>query len=244
MVDLAVIVVAISIGSLVKGATGFGLPQLAIPVMAAFLGVERSVIIMAVAGVVSNGWLVWTHRESRGDSKHLKTIVGVGVIGAVFGTILLKSLDAQVLSLLLGLFILSYVTLMLVKPSFAISPRTARFTSPVVGFFAGGFQGATGISGPLLTTYLLALRMRGSAFVYSLSLLFLVFSTVQTGTLVSMNVYTPELVWESLLVLVPIALFLPLGSHVGRRLSPRAFQVLVLVLLTFSSLKLIHDGLT
>ena len=38
--DLVVIVAAIAIGAFVKGATGGGLPQIAIPVMAAFLGVE------------------------------------------------------------------------------------------------------------------------------------------------------------------------------------------------------------
>ena len=40
--DLVVIVAALAIGAFVKGATGGGLPQIAIPVMAAFLGVERS----------------------------------------------------------------------------------------------------------------------------------------------------------------------------------------------------------
>ena len=60
--DLVVIVAAIAIGAFVKGATGGGLPQIAIPVMAAFIGVERSVVIMAIPGVVANGWLVWSHR--------------------------------------------------------------------------------------------------------------------------------------------------------------------------------------
>ncbi|MGH8881913.1 MAG: hypothetical protein ACRD0P_31950, partial [Stackebrandtia sp.] len=62
VVDLVVIVAAIAVGAFIKGATGGGLPQIAIPVMAVFLGVERSVVVMAIPGVVANGWLVWSHR--------------------------------------------------------------------------------------------------------------------------------------------------------------------------------------
>ena len=58
--DLVVIVVAIGVGAFVKGVTGTGLPQIAIPVMAAVIGVERAVIIMAIPGILSNGW--WSAR--------------------------------------------------------------------------------------------------------------------------------------------------------------------------------------
>ena len=58
--DLVVIVIAIAVGAFIKGATGGGLPQVAIPVMAPFLGVEHAVVLMAIPGIVSNAWLVRT----------------------------------------------------------------------------------------------------------------------------------------------------------------------------------------
>jgi hypothetical protein len=50
LLELGIILVAIALGSFVKGVTGSGLPQIAIPVMAIFLGVERAVVLMAIPG--------------------------------------------------------------------------------------------------------------------------------------------------------------------------------------------------
>ena len=63
---LVVIVTAIALGSLIKGVTGSGLPQIAIPVMAIFIGVEHSVVVMAIPGMVSNAWLIWRFRAPSG----------------------------------------------------------------------------------------------------------------------------------------------------------------------------------
>jgi hypothetical protein len=100
--DLVVIVAAIAIGAFVKGATGGGLPQIAIPVMAAFLGVERSVVVMAIPGVVANGWLVWSHRAEASGTRDLPVMMACGAVGSVIGTMALKGLDARVLSAVLA----------------------------------------------------------------------------------------------------------------------------------------------
>jgi len=48
----------------------------------------------------------------------------------------------------------------------------------------------------------------------------------------------------SLLSLVPIMAFLPLGSRLTDRLSRRTFEYVILVVLLGSGLKLVYDGLT
>ena len=80
LLDLVVIVAAIAVGAFIKGATGGGLPQIAIPVMAVFLGVEHAVVVMTIPGVIANGWLVWTHRQEAGQTHDL-TLVDAQVDG-------------------------------------------------------------------------------------------------------------------------------------------------------------------
>ena len=89
--DLAIILAAISVGSFVKGVTGSGLPQTAIPVMAIFLGVERAVVVMAGPGIGSNAWLMWTHRGNLSRTRDLPLLIGTGLVGAIGGTWLLKA---------------------------------------------------------------------------------------------------------------------------------------------------------
>lgn len=241
LLDLVVIVVAIAVGAFIKGATGGGLPQIAIPVMAVFLGVEHAVVVMAIPGIVANGWLVWSHRREAAATRDLPGMLAAGIAGSVAGTMLLHSLDNRVLSAVLAVVIVAYIGIAIVHPGFTIPARITRFLSPPVGLAAGGLQGATGISGPLLTTYLHGFGLAPRAYVFALSSLFFVFSSVQTATLFSVGLYTPSRLIESLLALVPIVVALPLGARAARRLSPQAFQRVVLVLLAASAVSLLHD---
>lgn len=242
--ELVIIVVAIALGSFIKGATGTGLPQIAIPVMATFLGVERAVVIMAIPGVVANAWMVWTNREAVRLSRDLPSLLMTGVVGAVAGTVALKTLDGRLLSLILAGIILGYVAVSTFRPGFSFSPAVTRFSSPPVGLVAGGLQGATGISGPLLSTYIHGFGLPPQAYVLSISVLFVAFSIVQTVTLFGIGMYTPERVVESLLAIVPIAILLPLGARVSRRLSAGAFKRVILVLLVATAVKLIYDAMS
>jgi uncharacterized membrane protein YfcA len=140
--------------------------------------------------------------------------------------------------------IIAYITIALVHPGFTIPARITRWASPPIGLAAGGLQGATGISGPLLTTWLHGFGLKPRAYVFALSALFFVGALVQAGTLASIGLYTRESLVESLLALIPIALTLPLGTAAAKRLSPRTFQRVVLVLLAASVVSLIHDAFT
>jgi uncharacterized protein len=242
-VDLVVIVAALGVGAFVKGVTGTGLPQIAIPVMAATLGVERAVVIMAIAGVVSNAWLVWANRDAFGATRDLPGLTLTGIAGSVAGTVLLTSVDGRLLSVVLAAVILGYVTVVLRRPQLSLSPQISRWASPPLGLAAGGLQGATGVSGPLLSTYLHGFSLRPSAYVLSLSTLFLVFSTVQVATIAGLGLYTPERLRDSLLALVPIALLLPLGNRLSRRLPTEVFRKVVLAGLAVTAVVLVVTAL-
>ena len=145
------------------------------------------------------------------------------------------------LSGVLALVIVTYIVLSVAKPGFTLPERVTRIGAGPVGLAAGGLQGATGISGPLLTTWLHGFGMPPRAYVFALSSLFFVFSTVQAITLAGVGLYTPTRLLESLLALLPILLALPLGVRAARKLSARTFQRVILVLLAASVVSLIHD---
>lgn len=241
--DLLIIVVAIALGSFIKGVMGSGLPQIAIPVMAIFLGVERAVVVMAIPGIVSNTWLMWTYRAHLAGSRDLPVLLSTGIVGAVVGTWLLKELDPRILSGVLAAIILTYIVLRSTRPSFALSPSQSRKLSPPVGLAAGTLQGATGISGPLLTTYLHSYRLDPKVYVVSLVTLFQVFAVVQGITMGSLGLFDRSRVVEGMLALLPMMVALPLGARVGRNLSARVFDRWILVLLVGSAAKLIHGAI-
>ena len=240
---LLIIFAAIAIGALVKGVTGSGLPQIAIPVMAIFLGVEHSVVVMAVPGIVSNAWLIWRFRAHFGRTRDLPLLLSTGIVGAIAGTWLLKALDPRILSGVLAAIVIVYVVMRWTRPELELSPRTTRRLSPPVGLAAGTLQGATGISGPLVTTWLHSYRLEPPVFVISLVTLFQVFGTVQVIALAGLGLFTPSRLLEGLLALIPMAIALPIGARLATRMSAKTFDIWILLLLLGSAGKLAHSAI-
>ena len=242
--ELAIILGAIALGSFVKGVTGSGLPQIAIPVIAIFLGVERAVVIMALPGVITNSWMRWEHRAEARNTRDLPVLLATGTIGAVIGTMGLSILDPAVLALVLASMGALYVTLYLSSFEVRLSPGVTRVVSPPLGLVAGVLQGSTGVSGPILTTYLHAYRLARAPFIFSLVTLFNVFAVAQVVTLFQVGLYSPSRLVESFLALVPMMIFLPLGARYSARLSQRRFDLYLVLLISGSVLLLTYDGIS
>jgi uncharacterized membrane protein YfcA len=242
--SVIIITVAMAIGSFVKGATGQGLPQIAIPVMATFLGVEAAVVIMTIPGIVTNSWLMWKHRHHFSGTRDLPVLLVTGTTGVVAGTILLDSLNDNVLSLTLASVIVGYAVIFFTHPSLRLEPEVTRYTSAPLGVASGVLQGATGGSGPLLATYLHGYRLDKQVYVISITTIFQVFAVVQSVTLVGVGLYTTELFFLSLLSLIPIMAMLGVGVRLTDRISRRTFDLIVLAVLLATAVKLIFDGLT
>jgi uncharacterized protein len=239
--DLVIIVLAIALGAFVKGVTGSGLPLIAIPVMAAFLGVERSIVIMAIPGIVSNTWMLWSLRSHLSQTRDLPTMLATGMVGVLAGTWLLKTLDARLLSLGLAMMIFAYVVLFFVHPDLRLAPRVTRCLSGPVGAAAGALQGATGLSGPVLLTWLHAYRQEKQVYLVSIVTLFQLYTVVQVFSLAALGLYTPSRIRDSFLALVPL-IVLPLGTRFARRLKERVFERTVLALLVAVGLKMVYDA--
>ena len=242
LTDLAIIFVAIALGSLIKGLTGAGMPVVAIPVMAIFLGVERSVIAMTIPGIASNAWMMWSLRSHLRESRQLPTLLLTGGVGAVVGTWVLKTADQRILSIAVGVLVLGYVVLRLAKPGFRLRRSAERLLSPAVGLGGGVLQGATGMSGPVLVTYLHSCRLPTPVYLVSLVTLFQVFTMVQVGALIGLGIYSTTNLIDGLFAVVPMAIALPLGVRLAVRLSGRSFDAWVLGLLVVTAGKLVYDA--
>lgn len=241
--ELVVVFAALAVGAFVKGMTGSGLPVLAIPVMTIFIGIERAVIIMSIPGVVSNVWLIRNHARAASETRDLPGLVGTGVLGTVVGTVLLTTVDGRWLSVGLACLIVAYVLLRLRRPGTVLRPSVSAWASPPVGLAAGALQGSTGVSGPLLSTYLHSFGLAPSAYIFSVSTLFLIFSLAQVVTLIAVGAYSATLVVEGVLAILPVAVMLPLGSRLSRRMRAETFSTIVMASLMVAAVALVWRAL-
>jgi uncharacterized membrane protein YfcA len=240
---LAIMALALGIGGTVKGATGMGLPVVALPILAAFLGVQHAVAIMCVPVLVTNLWQLWLYRAEVWTTRFLPALILGGAVGIVIGTWLIVSIPERALSLVLGLLVFVYIAVRLARPAFAISLEFGKRLAAPVGLVAGILQGATGISSPVGVTFVHSMRLHRTAHVFAVTAMFFMFSVVQVPALAIAGIFTWRAVIEGLIATVPALAMMPVGQWLASRLSQRAFDFIILSLLAFVALQLLVQNI-
>ena len=233
---------AVVFGGLVKAVTGLGVPPIAIPVFAAFIGIRSAVVAMAVPVLVTNLQLAWRYREHRTEVPNLGRLVASALIGSVLGAWVLDSIPERLLAGTVGVIVLGYLVLMVRRPSAALPAPLARALAIPVAGTAGALQGATGLSAQVIVTYLSALRMSRGGFVFAVAILLQVSCLGQFVGVVGLGLLTPMIlqigVATTLIVVTVLALVTPLAE----RLPQRVFELGVQLVLLASSLRLLYDA--
>lgn len=239
--SLAIMFAALAAGALVKGATGMGLPLIALPVLTAVFGLQHAVSVMAVVQIVTNSMQLWQFRaDARNHAvRFLPWFLVAGAVGVVLGTWALSSLPERLLVFCLGVLLLAYFALKVLVPHILVSPRAARIFGPFAGFGSGALQGATGISAPIGVTFIHAMALERTAHLYAVSAMFLVLGLVQFPALVVSGIMQASWLIQSVLAMIPIAIFMPLGQRLAGRLSRKAFDRLILIFLGVMGLKMV-----
>lgn len=237
----AIMGAALAAGALVKGATGMGLPLIALPVLTTAFGLQHAVGIMAITQVLTNGMQIWQFREARREEamRFLPWFLVAGGLGVVLGTFLLSNLPERVLVFSLGVLLLAYFALKIFHPHLVVGPRAAKRFGPFAGFGSGVCQGATGISAPIGVTFIHAMGLDRRAHVYAVSAMFLVLGMVQLPSLVVAGIMQPQWVLEALLAMIPILIFMPVGQMLAGKLSRQAFDRMILIFLGLMGLKMV-----
>jgi hypothetical protein len=240
--ELLIIFVFLLLGGALKGATGMGTPVVAVPALAAYFDVPFAISVLVIPIIVTNTWQAWQYRAHWRGLAFLPRLLGSAVIGIIVGTYLLTTLPANLLSFGLGVTTILYIVVRLARPQLAIGPAAARRFAPLVGVVSGALQGATGVSAPVSVTFINGMRLSRPQFVLTVSALFLAYATTQIPALSLAGVLSWQRALFSAIAVVPVAAGMPIGAWLARRLSPEAFDRLILVVLSAIAMKLLWDA--
>lgn len=242
--EIAVVLGASLLGAFVKSVTGMGYPLVAVPLITLAVGIEDAVVIVALPNAAVNATLCFQARAGRHESRDLGRLVGCGFLGAFVGTFALVNVPEDPLLVALAVTIAGFVVQYVRSPDLHLDPGTSRRWSPVVGGLAGVMQGAVGVSGPVVATWLHGYRLSAQTFVFSVTAIFGVSGAVQLGLLTAAGELTARRLGVSLLAFVPVFAMVPVGARVRARLGGPGFERAVLVVLLFSGAALVLEVLT
>ncbi|KAA9005734.1 sulfite exporter TauE/SafE family protein [Histidinibacterium aquaticum] len=240
---LTLMALVLFLGGAMKGATGVGLPIIAVPVLAIYLPLPLAIAVIVVPGLVTNGWQMWRHRSDRPSRETMMSIPLGTTVGTAVGVWLLASLPARYLDLGVALAVGIFLASRLARPDWRVSEELGRRLAPPAMFFTGLTQAATGISGPVVVMYWSSLGLSREAFIFGVSLVFFVAGVLQWIGMVIAGLFGWHELWLSLLAVAPSTLGIPFGEWLARRLNMVWFNRIILATLAVMAVQLVLSAL-
>jgi hypothetical protein len=227
----------------VKGAVGFGYPLIATPLLALATDVRTAVAVLLLPNILMDGLQVVRRPGVIAALRRHAPLIVAGIAGTVLGTQFLAVLSTRRLLLILGVTLLAFVALSLLRPAWRLPPAAERPLAPVVGLVAGTLGGMTNTPAVALTPYYYAIGLPKAEFVRAVSATFLTLKVTQLGAVWQVGLLDRWILLESVAAsAVSLAAF-RLGLRTQDRVPQDAFNRIVVGLLGVLSLVMLARGL-
>ena len=241
---ILVMTAGFALGGLSKGVFGLGMPIMAMPVLVTVLPYQVAVAVFLVPNFTANFQQAIRKGMWRQNLRRYKWLI-VPLLLTVPPTVqILVRIEQDTGLMILGFISLAFVLSQVLPIQPTIDASRERWFSPLVGVGAGIVGGISGLYGPILMTYLLALRVPKDEFVSALALMYFLGSFPLYGSLAAAKVLTLEVAAVSLAGALVIGLMILVGQRIRDRLDEERYRKLVLGLLFIIGCGLLRRALT
>jgi len=171
---LAVTAGAFLLAGFVKGVIGLGLPTVAIGMLGLLMTPAQAAAIMVAPALITNVWQAMVGGRPLPLIKRIWPMLAGICLGTFVAAQWLPGANGGQATVWLGLALVLYAVLGLVKMDFTVSPRAERWLSLPVGALTGAITVATGVYVLPGTPYLHALKLDRHQLVQMLGISFTV----------------------------------------------------------------------
>ena len=230
---------AFVLGGVVKGTLGVGLPLVVVPLLSLVLPTHFAIALMAIPVLSSNVWQLIDSEAPLQHARRFAPLLVSLVVTTVITVPLTLALSAQGLNIMLAVAVFTAVFLMAFTPQLDISEKHEKLASWAVGTLSGIMGGISSLTGPIIITYLMALRLPRERFVGTISVIYLAASV----PLYLAMAWVGRFGWTEMLLsavaMVPVFIGMALGKRIRHHLSETWFRRVLLVFLGLIGLALI-----
>jgi len=226
-------------GGLVKGTLGVGMPLVTIPLLSLVIPAPQAIGLLTAPTLGSNLLQAWQGGRLRYALGRFGTLIVAHLAATLLAVYWSREFSVRALNLAISVTVVTAVVLMLVQTRATVPERHERWAGPLVGAIAGVLGGLTSMTGPLLITYLMALRLQREEFVGSISIIYFFGGVPMYAAMLWWGRFGWAEVGWSLLALAPMYAGMRMGAAIRHRLSEAVFRQLLLAFLTLLSVLLL-----
>ena len=227
------------LGGSVKGALGVGLPLVAVPLLSLWLPSPQAIAMLAVPVLSSNLWQAMEGKRFMQSLKRFRGLILAQLMATVLTVRMTLAMTSSQLNVMLALALLLAVGLMAFQPTLRISPKQEHLAGTGVGLFSGLLGGVSSITGPVVITYLLSLRLERDTFIRSISVIYFVGALPLYSAMLWFGRLEVLDFAMSTVALVPMAAGLAIGKMLRLWLNEAVFRKILLAFLALLAVLLL-----
>ena len=222
-----VIILAVLAGGLVKGTLGFGMPMVALPIIA-FIIPPTTAMILLCAPIFLTNFLQIKFKEGVSSYRFLPMFLSL-VVGLIIGARLILEIDINTITQIIAVSIIfaALVNCFGFKIS-NIKQNYEKIITTIIGFGSGILGGLSTFYGPPMLAYLVAVDLPKEKFVRTVSTMYFIGSFPLYGSLIYYGFATKEDLIFSLILIIPAFISQQIGTKIRDKINHKQFRNLVL----------------
>ena len=218
----------VMLGAFVKGTLGIGMPLVAVPLLSLLIPAPQAIALMAMPVLVSNAWQAFDTGVAWGSVRRFLPLIATLLLGTLLTVPMTLALSAQALNQVLAAVVLGALVLLCLPLRLDVAPPHERWWSAGVGVLSGAMGGVSSLSGPLIVSYLVSLRLPREVFIGSISVIYLSSALPLYLAMAAHGRLGAGDLALSTLALLPMAAGLALGQRLRGRLGETWFRRVLL----------------
>jgi uncharacterized membrane protein YfcA len=236
---VALVAVTYLLAGIVKGVTGLGIPIVGVALTAPVIGMQAAVAILLAPSIVTNFWQALVGGRLVPIVRRIWPLLLAAVFGIWLGTKILATADGSLLILILGLFLITYATIALLRAKLPSPGSWEPVLTPLMGGAGGIIFGMTGSFMVPGTLYIQALGMPRDEFVQALGIAFVFVTCTLALAMLQRALLSPDLAVLSAGAVLPTVGGMMLGQRLRRILTESQFTRVVLVVILATGLYMV-----
>ncbi len=232
------IILAVMAGGLIKGTIGFGMPMVALPLIAFAVPVTTAMILLCAPIFLTN-FLQIKFKQGVSSYRFLPMFLFL-VVGLIIGARLILEINLNTITQIIAILIIfaAIINCFGFKINNDINKKNEIIITSFIGFGSGILGGLSTVYGPPMLAYLVAVDLPKEKFVRTVSTMYFIGSFPLYGSLIYYGFATKQDLIMSLSLIIPALIAQQIGTRVRDKINQKQFRNCILVTLVILGIML------
>jgi uncharacterized membrane protein YfcA len=213
-----------ALAGFVKGVIGLGLPTVSMGLLAVSMPPAHALAIVIVPAIVTNIWQTFVGPHLPGIVRRLWPMLAGTAIGIWCGAGLMTGPCARYGTIILGVLLITYALISLIKVQFSVAPAHEKWVGGMVGLVTGLISAATGVQVIPSMPFLQAIGMEKDELVQALGVFFTTATVALAFNLTNAGLLNASTALPGIVAMGAAFTGMFIGQAVRTRLKPEAFR--------------------